>query len=341
MPTLKSDSVRLQDRDLTLLRGLFECRVMTIGHAAVLHFEGKGEAAKKRLQKLKAAGLIGERPRRIFDLSTLFLARKGLELLQKHGILAEYPSFDLPVLERRARVSDRTVQHELEVMDIKSAFHTAIRKSPIFTVDRFSTWPKLHEFKAYRLDSGGMQIDVKPDGFIRIHEKETGTKGFFYEYFLEVDRSTEQLDILVNRAGAYLNYYRSGGYAVRNGVPHTAFKDFPFRVLIVLKTADRRNNLAEMLSQNIPPILTQTWLTTREEVVSDPLGAVWILPKDYRDTTKGTPFYNDRPNYGFAYQRQSERDAFVEAKVLKRKLLEATSEGYSNEASTNLTKLES
>jgi len=59
--------IDLQGRDLALLRGLFECRVMTPGHAAKLYFDGKPEATKKRLQKLKAAGLIGERPRRAFD----------------------------------------------------------------------------------------------------------------------------------------------------------------------------------------------------------------------------------------------------------------------------------
>src|SRR5882762_6280691 len=98
----------LQDRDLALLRGLFECRVMTTEHAASLHFGGSKEAAKKRLQKLKAAGLIGERPRRAFEPSVLFLTRKGLIPLSLRGILAEYPGFDVPALERRAHVSPIT-----------------------------------------------------------------------------------------------------------------------------------------------------------------------------------------------------------------------------------------
>lgn len=76
MPQTKSDSLQLQDRDLALLRGLFECRVMTTDHATALYFDGKNEAAKKRLQKLKTAGLISERPRRAFEPSILFLTRK-------------------------------------------------------------------------------------------------------------------------------------------------------------------------------------------------------------------------------------------------------------------------
>jgi hypothetical protein len=38
--------ITLQERDISLLRGLFECRVMTITHATALFFDGKSEAAK-------------------------------------------------------------------------------------------------------------------------------------------------------------------------------------------------------------------------------------------------------------------------------------------------------
>jgi hypothetical protein len=57
MPSTKADALQLQNRDLALLRGLFECRVMTNDHATALYFDGKDQAAKKRLQKIKAAGL--------------------------------------------------------------------------------------------------------------------------------------------------------------------------------------------------------------------------------------------------------------------------------------------
>ena len=53
-----------QEFDFALLRGLLEYRVMTAGHITVLFFDGKKEAANKRLQKLKAAGFIGERKRK-------------------------------------------------------------------------------------------------------------------------------------------------------------------------------------------------------------------------------------------------------------------------------------
>jgi Replication-relaxation len=317
----KSDALQLQDRDLALLRGLFECRVMTKDHATTLYFDGKSEAAKKRLQKIKAAGLISERPRRAFEQSVLFLTRKGLVSLQKQGVLNDYPAFGLPELDRRARVSDLTIRHELEVMDVKAALHAAIKTSSSFTIAEFSTWPLLNEFKVYRAGTNGSEVLVKPDGFISIHEKEAGTKGFAHDFFLEVDRSTETQDVLVARAGCYHDYYKSGKFAVRNGATRDDYKLFPFRVLFVFKTAERRNNTAERLLQKNLPIFKQVCLSTLEEVTRDPLGAIWINLADYREATKGSPFDPERQNSKRGYQRQTAREFFVEKNVRKFRLL--------------------
>jgi ribosome biogenesis protein Tsr3 len=64
-------SIDLRERDLELLRGLFESRIMTAAHIATLYFDDKKEATKKRLQKLKAAGLIRERRRRAYEPAVL------------------------------------------------------------------------------------------------------------------------------------------------------------------------------------------------------------------------------------------------------------------------------
>jgi TraM recognition site of TraD and TraG len=45
--------VELQERDLAILQGLFESRLMTLNHITHLFFDGHGEAAKKRIQRLK------------------------------------------------------------------------------------------------------------------------------------------------------------------------------------------------------------------------------------------------------------------------------------------------
>ncbi|MGD0206161.1 MAG: replication-relaxation family protein [Verrucomicrobiota bacterium] len=320
---IRVGALEIKPRDLALLRGLFECRVMTNEHATALYFEGKSPAEIKRLQKLKAAGLVSERPRRAFEPSILFLTRKGLVLLQKEGVLNDYPSFELPQLERRARVSDLTIRHELEVMDVKTAFHAAIKSEANFEIKVFNTWPLLNEFEAYRPGDNSEKVLVKPDGFISIQDKDAVTEGFAYEFFLELDRSQEIQEILVGKAGCYFEYYKSGDFAVRNGASSDDYKKFPFRVLMVLKTAKRRNNTAERLLQANLPVSKQFCLSTFEEVIRDPFGAIWVNPTDYHEATKGTLFDPDRQSLTNDYRQQPEREVLVESKVKKIRLLES------------------
>jgi hypothetical protein len=317
-----ANSLQLQERDLALLQGLFESRVMTQKHVAELYFENKGPYATKRLQQIKAAGLCRERKRRRNERAILSLTNKGFLLLRNEGRLSSYPYMLLGKnsFEARTNVSEFTLRHELEIMDVKAAFHTAIAKTKQLSISEFITWPILCQFEATHSSYGNPTI-VKPDGFIQIHEDEEGTKGSSYDFFLELDRSNEKLDILISRSLCYLDYYKSGGFALKNRGTRANFKDFPFRVLIVLKTAERRNNLAERLFQNIPPILRQVWLTTLAEVTSDPLAEIWIQPEDYRNAVKGSRFYRERPNSRFEYSRDVERDSFVEHNVPRLRLL--------------------
>jgi hypothetical protein len=308
----------LQQRDVVLLGDLFESRIMSGAHVADIHFEGRAEAAKKRLQKLKAAGLIGERPRRAYEPAVLHLTKGGLSLLKEKGVLSLYPALSMLALEKRARVSDATIRHELDVMDVKAAFHTCMRAHDKLRVVEFGTWPRLYEFEA----SPGYSADivVRPDGFIRIQEKDGAGGKLEHSFFLEVDRSTEAQSILVSRAAAYLNYYQSGGFAVRNGAPRSSYSEYPFRVLLVFKSAERRNNTAQRLVENVPPILTQAYLTTMDELISDPLGAIWIRPRDYHVAfgSKEMTLRRER----FAYKRQPKRDAEAEKLVQKRRFWE-------------------
>src|SRR5882724_1349310 len=165
------DSLELQERDVALLRGLFEARVMTAEHIATLHFDGKRPYTKKRLQKIKAAGLISERERRKNEPSILFLTRKTFALLKNHGLLSEYPPLGANSFEVRANVSELTIRHELEIMDVKAAFHAALAGSTKFSIMEFRTWPILYQFETSR-PGYARDVPVKPDGFIRFHEQE-------------------------------------------------------------------------------------------------------------------------------------------------------------------------
>jgi hypothetical protein len=204
-------------------------------------------------------------------------------------------------------------------MDVKTAFHVALRGHPKFSIAEFGTWPRLYEFEAE--PNGGTAVIVRPDGFIRIREKEAGGGLSEHTFFLEVDRSTEVQDILVSRAAAYLDYYKSGGFAVKNGAQRTAAKDYPFRVLMVFKTAERRNNIAHRLYANAQPILTQVYCTTIDELRAHPLKDIWVRPMDYRDAVQGTAYNNEKRRSQSGYRRSAAREDFVESKIKKIELL--------------------
>jgi hypothetical protein len=248
----------IQDRDIELLKLLLHSRVLTLAHAAVLVFDGSKEAAKKRIQKLKANGLILERRRKAYEQGVLFLSKKGFLCLK---VRAELPPEcdDIPSFSKRAQVSELTLKHELEVMDVKAAFQREATKRDDITIAEFSTWPKLNEFSV-RDEADrpfGKMKKVKPDGFIRIHQRDPDGSLWEHMYFLEVDRSTEKLDILAQRLRSYNLFYRSGGIAKKFGVAQASFRDFPFRILVICKSNSRVQNLVELLTKNSPSILQQ------------------------------------------------------------------------------------
>jgi hypothetical protein len=317
---LLSDTTRgleLQPRDLDLLRDLFVSRLMTLAQAGAIHFGGKNEMAKKRVQKLKAAGLIGVRVRKAYEPSILFLTRIGFDTIRGRGLLHDLPKLPWASIEPRLKVADLTLRHELDVMDVKAAFFTAARTNASLRIAEFSTWPMLVQFRVSV--ANGPEMLVKPDGFIRIHEQ-VGDEVFEDVFFLELDRSTESLETLARRAQAYLAYYQSGGLAERFGHARSEYKDFPFRVLLVFKTAERRNNMAHRLLAGSPPILTQVWASTLKEVVKGSLGPIWIRPRDYRDALGAADRTSGFPSNG-TYRRQPDRDKQVDIAARRHTLI--------------------
>jgi len=233
---------------------------MTLNHVTYLYFNGHGEAAKKRIQRLKEERYIRERARRVYQPSILHLSRRAFAALSERGMLLEYPELAWNQLEDRAKVSELTLRHEIQVVDVKTAFSRAIRSTPHYNLIEFSTWPLLYQFEAAQPAPPGTyqgtRVLVKPDGFMRIHEQSPVDDLFEHFLFLEVDRSTESRETLARRAFGYQDFYRQGGLAVRYGATPEAYRDYPFRVLMVFLTEERRNNMAERLLQNDPPVLT-------------------------------------------------------------------------------------
>ncbi|MFT3784912.1 MAG: replication-relaxation family protein [Tepidisphaeraceae bacterium] len=320
-------SVRLTDRDLRILCGFFEARVMRIDHVAAFHFEGRIEAAAKRLQKLKAAGLLAERPRRRYEPSILHLTTPALRELKRRGLLQRYPRvFNL---HKRHQVSPLTLRHELTVLDVRAAFFRATTGKPGVSIDPFLTWPRLCQFRPSPR-TGGRVVTCRPDGFFTINEAAPATTPrnrpatLAHHFYLELDRGTETLATLSDKALCYRAHYAGGGFAAQHGASPADFRAHPFRVLVVLNSAERRNNAIEALLRQRAPILTQVWLATLEDVLRDPLGAVWVQPRDYRDALASTEHTVAVPTpVDGTYRRNVQRDPFVDRTVPRRQMIGA------------------
>ena len=303
-------------RDVEILRGLFECRILTVEQVTAIYFEDRDPAARKRMWKLKKADLVRERPRRAYEPALLFLSRKALRLLVEHGHIADYPKLSAAAYEKRTRVSPLTLRHEIEVNDVKAAFAKAIRNTEGVSLPQFSTWPTLIQFWGYT--RRGQRVRVQPDGFLRIRQGEAECS-----FFVEVDRSSESHWRIAEKIDCYLDFYRRGGLALRNGRPKEDYKEFPFRVLLIFRNAERRNNAAERLLAHQPSILSIAVLTTIDEVRTNPSGPIWIRPRDYRDAASGTPYDGALfPGDTSIYRRWLERDAWIEKTVKRHALIE-------------------
>ena len=252
---------------------------MTVRHISTLYFGARREAARKRVQRLKHFGYLTMRRTKLYEPALYAITQKAFELLHRQGLLNEYPKLRWTAHERRFRVSDLTLKHELAVMDVKEAFVAAAKAADI-EILAFDTWPAMYQFKAWRSSSDAINSEkvlAKPDGYIRIKES-AGVAAKEYRFFLEVDRSTEALDTLLRRLSCYVDYYRSGGLAVRCGLSPSEFKRMPFRVLMVFRTAERRKGFIEKAVLRKLPVRTFALLVTADEAVQNPFGAVQLRP---------------------------------------------------------------
>jgi hypothetical protein len=291
---------------------------MTLRHSTELFFAGRYDAATKRLQLLKSAGYVSDRWKRVGDRSVLYLTKKAFDHLIAQGALHDYPAMTSEQFLKRVDVKDATIAHELQVMDVRVALTKAIEASARYTVGEFTTWPLLSQFPAHHPVTAARLI-VQPDGFLRVTDRD-GSQAF--NFFLELDRSTESQHVLAERVMCYREFCATGGFAQRCGATREQARQHPFRVLVVLQNAERRNNTAERLMNCSPPVKFQAWLSTFDEVMRDPLGPGWVSPLDYQRATAGTEYEPARRRQLTTYVRRSPREQLVEERILKRTLFE-------------------
>ena len=323
MPRVKANShLKPTKRDYELLRGLFHCRLLTIEIAGNLHFRGSAEAARKRLTKLCNAGYIKKRRGKLNEQNIYVFTKAGFELLKDKEQLGRYADMNwTEEITKRATLKRQGLEHELMVMKVKAALEPAINAQEHFEVIEFGTWPRLYQFKVWRpvIDAQGYKTAkeemLRPDGFLRIYRYDNTDNRDVYDLFLEVDMGTASHTRLADKGVGYEQYYESGRFAARYGSSGAPKEKYPFRVLFVVASAERSNNICEHILQSDEINWTRIWLTSFKKLLTDPLGSIWMRPRDYLDATAGTPYDPDKRRNINAYVRDPERERFVAQRV--------------------------
>jgi len=292
----------ITDRDIALCVGLFESRIMDRWHIAEIFFDGAVEGAKKRLPRLRAAGLIREQnqTRARTEPAIYALASKGFEAIRESAAFGRLTAriakdFQWKKLEDRHNVSPMTLRHELAVVDVRAALHKALRRHPQYALGEFVTWPLLCQFEVR--DEEGMYgaRKVRPDGLFRI-DRRSGDKVLSRFCFLEVDRGSEVHTTLIGKTRAYVQYNGSPEFA-RFLLQGESDKPIPFRTLMIFAgdssegSQERMFNHAHWISRMEADIPKESiWLTTHESFVENPLAPIWICPEDYQAVLAATPY---------------------------------------------------
>lgn len=316
----------LTERDRSMLRDMIESRVVTLSQLTALHFGGKREYAKKRLQRLKAVGYVAERkprqnPGRFFS-SMLSIGKAGFEAIADDPFVRE-EGMSWQDISSRLDYADNTLAHELEVVDMKVAFMQAVRTAGAPILEEFSTFPGRYEFTTEHLERGTTFL-LRPDGYARISWPAFGEHTLFFEW----DRSTEAHRRLGQKAYGYDRYFASGAFALWNRASPEERDRHRFTPVFILPNDERRNNTAEHLVALRHPKTGARMhrdaflLTTHAEFLADPLGPIYITPSAYQEATRGTPY--DPANHK-ATVRVRDRDRLVATRIKKTELIGSAS----------------
>jgi hypothetical protein len=195
----------LQDRDIIIFQELGVSGFLSLDQVARLAFGGNLETARKRIGKLMRADLLAVETIPFSRLKILRLTSRSAEASRKIGL----PVCKIPKLSRSS-----SLLHDLAVRDVRLAFLQTIGDRVDVAIDAF-------EIEQANLRFRCPGTELIPDGFISLHFDD----GSVSDFFLEIDRGTEDHGRLLAKIRSYDRLLKSGVYARwRNVDTHPRFK---------------------------------------------------------------------------------------------------------------------
>lgn len=238
MPVL--DGFQLTDRDIDILRYVYEYR-----HAQIHHLSALTERPAKRLHR-RLFKLIGHKylARVVLpnEKHIYVLGVAGVHVLVEKGIA---PKEMIDFRLRHKELKPLFLKHTLMVVDVHTALELASRTSVVKLV----AWKQGHElFDSVRITSEGKteRLPVRPDGFFTLEDTTAPAGHRRAHFFLEADRSTTTHQRFETKLRAYWHYFTTGSHQRKHGIKS-------FRVATVTLTNDRAQGLCAAANSVLPP----------------------------------------------------------------------------------------
>ena len=265
-----ADPLKLQPRDITLLRDVWEFRFLNTEQLLALH-EGGRRNIKQRLSLLFQHGYL-DRPviqktaRLVSSHIVYSLGRKGAETLAKNAEEREG-------ILRRVRENVHTlplIAHSLMISQFRVCLLLALKQQRDIKLTR---WAQGNDLKS-ALARRGANPSLVPDAFLVL---ETPTHK--YPCFLEADRATMTQERYVSKLKMYWRHNREESFKETLGVSH-------FRVLTITPYEKRTENLchaAKDADERREGSLMYLFISETRYNVDTPealLKAVWQSPKN-------------------------------------------------------------
>jgi len=284
-------SVKIQPRDIEILKALFACRFLSTSQIQKVFFRKNRSVVCHRLNvKLLPQNIvIRHYPKVRFDNveAVYSLGSEGVKILASE-LGVESTEIYRP---REQAFSPLFMKHILEINDFWISLRSACNSDDP-GCDLLSWWTEKKLRRRFQNPKSKVDRPI-PDSRFSLKYPD-GSKGNF---FLELDRGTERPGIFQKKIGRYLEYYESG-----QQISDYGFK--VFRVLTVVPDEPRLNSLLKAsaetgannmflfgLSNHMTPvkILSKIWITPRDvfEVFRDSSGNIKTRErKDLESTGK-------------------------------------------------------
>jgi len=263
-------SLRIGNREKEILRSLQTCRYLTTKQITRLHFNNSStktaatRASNRSLSKLKDYGLIGALERRVggtvhgSDPYIWSLTAAGFRLINLDNL-------DYSSRKRYLEPSFYFLAHTLIIAEAYLQLRDICPKSGATLADvQFEP-----ECWRWHKSNKGKPIALKPDLFAAVR-----FEGYEDRYFIEIDRDTVTLQMIIRKCNAYLHYLKTGAEQKKHGV-------FPY-VLWIVPNKKRYESVRAALQEQFPKLQQLFIVITPDELETLITGGVEAYRKGDR-----------------------------------------------------------